>query len=347
MGSCSRRSNSVGGRELWISDGTRDGTRRLVDIRPGPKGSKPESLTVAGTLVYFTADDGIHGRELWATDGTSAGTRLVKDLTRGANLTGPRELTALGSRLYVVARTGLWKVDAGATRVRPVLDKKGHAIRRPGSLVVSGAYLFFVADNSSGDRSLWRTTGTNTSTRALLDHVTPQNLAGVDGRLFFSLPGAPGVLSQLWKSDGTRPGTTFVKDVWTVTEMTAVGSFVFFAATNPDGWEELYVSNGTSDGTRWNFSHQTFGDPGLDNMVDFNGVAYYSWHNYLWNAECRATSCATGGANWQPVVPYADDGGTTSWSVRNLAVVGDTLFYSGWDAHAPVDHGQELWAYVP
>jgi hypothetical protein len=127
--------------------------------------------------------------------------------------------------------------------------------------------------------------------------------------------------------------------------MTAVDGLVFFASTNPDGWEALYVSDGTAEHTTWNYSHKTFGDQGVDNMVDFNGVAYYTFHHYLAYLQCGST-CADG-YNWQPVVPYQEDGGTTSWSVRELTVVGGTLFYSGWDDHAPDDHGQELWAYIP
>ena len=335
----------VAGRELWISNGTRDGTKLLLDIRPGPKSSKPADFTVVGALVYFTADDGPHGRELWRTDGTAAGTLLVRDLTPGTNRTGPTELTALGTRLFLVARTGLWRTDEGTATIRPVFDNKGHSVRRPHSLVATDSYLYFAARNGSGDESLWRTTGTNSSTRSLLDHVVPQNLTAAQNTLFFSTPGAPGELSHLWTSNGSRAGTVLVEDVWTVTEMTAVGPRVFFAATNPDGWEEMYVSDGTPYGTRWNYSHNTFGDPGLKNMVDFNGVAYFTFHNYLAYIDC-SDGCA-GGYSWQPVVPYEDDGGDTSWSVRNLVVVGGTLFYSGWDAHAPIDHGQELWAYVP
>jgi len=338
-------SDAAAGRELWISNGTRDGTARLVDIRPGSKSSKPADFTVVGAHVYFTADDGPHGRELWRTDGTVAGTTLVKDLTAGPNRTGPRELTALGTRLFLVARTGLWKADEAAAGIRPVLDSKGHSVRRPHGLVASDTYVYFAARNSSGDDSLWRTTGTNSSTRPLLDHVVPQNLTAAQDTLFFSTPGAPGELSHLWATNGTRAGTVLVEDVWTVTEMTAVGARVFFAATNPDGWEEMYVSDGTPYGTRWNYSHNTFGDPGLKNMVDFNGVAYFTFHNYLAYIDC-SDGCA-GGFSWQPVVPYEYDGADTSYSVRNLTVVGSTLFYSGWDAHSPVDHGQELWAYVP
>lgn len=50
--------------ELWRTDGTKAGTKLVLDINPA-EGSEPRNLiNVAGTL-YFTADDGTHARELW------------------------------------------------------------------------------------------------------------------------------------------------------------------------------------------------------------------------------------------------------------------------------------------
>ncbi|MEI6427282.1 MAG: hypothetical protein WCO45_02675, partial [Pseudanabaena sp. ELA607] len=43
----------------------------------GDKASNPANLTVIGTTMYFTADDGVNGVELWKTDGTASGTALV------------------------------------------------------------------------------------------------------------------------------------------------------------------------------------------------------------------------------------------------------------------------------
>ncbi len=67
----------AGGEELWCSDGTAAGTRRVVDLRPGPDSSSPCSLVVAGDRVLFLATDGAGVRGLWQTDGTAAGTRAV------------------------------------------------------------------------------------------------------------------------------------------------------------------------------------------------------------------------------------------------------------------------------
>src|SRR5262249_55077943 len=71
--------DGVNGQELWKSDGTAAGTVPLKDIFTGknsgglPNSSSPNNLTVVGSVVFFTADNGVNGQELWKTDGTTAG----------------------------------------------------------------------------------------------------------------------------------------------------------------------------------------------------------------------------------------------------------------------------------
>ncbi|UZR97363.1 MBG domain-containing protein [Chondrinema litorale] len=53
------------GNELWVTDGTEEGTQLFADIIPGETGSNPEHLISNGEVLFFIADDGEHGRELW------------------------------------------------------------------------------------------------------------------------------------------------------------------------------------------------------------------------------------------------------------------------------------------
>jgi ELWxxDGT repeat protein len=54
------------GAELWRSDGTAEGTQLIEDLAPGPASSAPGRMTLAGTSLFFTADQRATGRELWA-----------------------------------------------------------------------------------------------------------------------------------------------------------------------------------------------------------------------------------------------------------------------------------------
>jgi len=67
------------GEELWITNGTEEGTRRVKDIYPGAGNSIPMHFTELGELTYFTATHPDYGREIWQTDGTPNGTKLVID----------------------------------------------------------------------------------------------------------------------------------------------------------------------------------------------------------------------------------------------------------------------------
>src|SRR5262245_30345972 len=63
----------------------------------------PQELTVVGTKIFFTADDGVHGRELWISDGTNVGTTLVRDINPGPTDGRVTELTALGNQVFFIA----------------------------------------------------------------------------------------------------------------------------------------------------------------------------------------------------------------------------------------------------
>jgi len=56
------------GWELWLTDGSEDGTFMLHDVVPGEGSSDARPLMWFGTNLYFTADDGVHGRALWVSD---------------------------------------------------------------------------------------------------------------------------------------------------------------------------------------------------------------------------------------------------------------------------------------
>jgi ELWxxDGT repeat protein len=54
------------GYELWISDGTPEGTRRVSDINAGANSSWPERTFLFNRTVLFSAYEPSNHRELWA-----------------------------------------------------------------------------------------------------------------------------------------------------------------------------------------------------------------------------------------------------------------------------------------
>lgn len=149
------------GEELWVSDGTVSGTRRLVDIHPGAGDASPGSLTVMNHRLFFAADDGVRGRELWVSDGTAGGTRLFKELEPGAAGASPLELASIQDTLFFSAETSgrgreVWLSDGttGGTRalgeIAPVAMGSS-----PTGFIRSGWDVFFTADDGAHGREPW------------------------------------------------------------------------------------------------------------------------------------------------------------------------------------------------
>src|SRR5204862_4380627 len=98
--------------ELWSTDGTVGGTRRVKTLSDvsfiginDSNGAFNESI-VAGKTLYFTATDTAHGKEFWKTDGTADGTHLVKDVFHGTVSSNPTSITAgANGAIYFFAET--------------------------------------------------------------------------------------------------------------------------------------------------------------------------------------------------------------------------------------------------
>lgn len=126
---------------LATTDGTLTRTQSLRSFRS----IWPAQTIAVGSVVYFTADDGIHGIELWRTDGTAEGTVMVQDIAPGTASSRPAEL--------VVARNNLFFSADDSTNGRelwtlPLDDTAGNAGATPaqadggGGGAISGVALF-------------------------------------------------------------------------------------------------------------------------------------------------------------------------------------------------------------
>jgi ELWxxDGT repeat protein len=194
---------------------------RVKDISVGQVGSEPERLTVVGSTLYFTADDGVTGRELWKTDGTEAGTVRVKDIRAGEYGADPRYLATFGSTLYFEADDGVagrvpWKTDGSAGGTVPVEDPwvKVIASNAANFRAVGSMFYYTVED------TFWKTDGSEQGTvlvqafaKEFPWSTTLSNLTAVGSTLYFTayttsaFRDPVGPVSELWKSDGTPDGT--------------------------------------------------------------------------------------------------------------------------------------------
>ncbi|QDV46619.1 hypothetical protein Enr13x_65280 [Stieleria neptunia] len=268
------------GLELWLSDGTEEGTMQVLDSLPGndlygaPLDGAPVLFGELGGSLLFTTTDLARDRELWITDGDPLNTETLVNLNPSTDDANVRDLVQFGTDIYFVADDGLngeaiWKADTVAGTVELFEDISPSSTDRISTLTVYSALTEQVVfyNNSLGTEGGVYLTDPNGPTRQLSDRrPVPLDEDGTvfvisNGLIYFVADdGVNG--NELWKSDGSGPAEM----VWDLIpgsagsnpmELTALDSYLYFSAdtsaeTLTDGVDrkdigrELFRTDGTS-----------------------------------------------------------------------------------------------------
>ena len=351
--------NGRSGEELWVSDGTKGGTKLLVDIYPGvntyssenggddsdspyiiPNVSYPQDFAKFNDRLYFSADDGENGRELWVSDGTAKGTQLLADINDGENDLGiayssyPQDFAEFNDKLYFSADDGengdeVWVSDGTTEGTKLLLDIN------PGSddSVYNNSY--------SANRS------------------SPGNFIEFDNKLYFTADdGENG--DELWVSDGTTEGTKLLLDINSEVVSQyydfAFGSYadnfiefndkLYFSADDGKNGDELWVSDGTTEGTKLlldiypgDSEYASF-NSSPDNFIEFNNKLYFSANDGENGRELWVSDGTTEGTQMLLDIYQGSDYGYVNSSFPSGFVEFEgKLYFSADDS----DSGRELW----
>jgi ELWxxDGT repeat protein len=246
--------DGLSGSDPWITDGTSAGTLKLADLQPGPLSGGPTQNVALGAANLLGSGFG-----LWATDGTLAGTAqlLPGTLTGAANLTN---IPALGVVLFAGKDSSgdseLWTTDGTPGGTSRVLDIRPGLSSDPASFTPLGSIVLFTATDGTDALQLWRTGGTAATTVPLTGGPVndPLELTVLGSKALFGC-NRQGMGQELCATDGTGPGTVFLKDILPGTgsgfpqRLVPLGSVVVFHATDDTHGRELWVSDGTPAGT--------------------------------------------------------------------------------------------------
>ncbi|HEX9941514.1 MAG TPA: ELWxxDGT repeat protein, partial [Thermoanaerobaculia bacterium] len=350
------------GQELWVTDGTRKGTRQLTTLRaPNAFFSGDHDLQLTGPALgaklVFRADDGRHGVEPWITDGTAKGTRLLKDVCPGLCAGDGEPLLAVGNRLLLRGKDGrgeeLWSTDGTDKGTAIVADLcPGGCDAAPRPIGLLGASAIFAATNGPQGQQLWSTDDTAGGTRQLTDLEGAQLEAaaldsggGVVGNLLFFAGSVAAFGVEPWRTDGTAAGTFLVRDISIGDNggsfpgpFQAAGNAVFFVATDGLDGYALWRSDGTEAGTLAVDGHVPTGDndrrPYWFNAASLAGSLYFQsiWGGGPYGALWRSDGTAAGTA---PLAP----GGFWMPALKTIAATSTLVFFQGYDAV----HGHGLW----
>jgi ELWxxDGT repeat protein len=294
--------DGIHGRELWVTDGIKNGTQLVKDIFPGISefdyfnSSNPDNFTLFKNKLYFTADDSVNGTGIWVTDGTKNGTQLVADIV-GDEPYGPdpTNFVICNDKIYFIARdringVELWVTDGTTNGTQLVKDifpgiyedyfGKFPNGSFPENLTVLNNKLYFTANDGVNGRELWVTDGTEKGTQLLKDIIPGSEgslnfydsgfLTVFDDKLYFTTDDSVNN-TELWVSDGTENGTQFVDDINPGSphsyagELTVVGKELFLFVGNSTTGQELFklsIDNST----------KITGTKGADNLKGTKGA---------------------------------------------------------------------------
>ena len=266
-------------------------------------GSTPGSLTVAGNLLYFSANDRTNGNELWRSNGTEAGTVMVKDInTAWKASSGPQKFLYMGNGLaFFSADDGshgreLWMTNgtgAGTVLVEDIFQyglgcNPDHLTKFVTGTQPYDMILAFSADNGLDGRELYGASyGFGAGMIKDINHTigmpldsNPEYLTVVDDTLLF-VATASGTGRELWKSNGAEAGTMLVRDIHSTGSsspefLTNVKGDIYFSADNGSHGRELWRSDGTFAGTVMVSNINPFGDSSPQDLININNTLFFS-----------------------------------------------------------------------
>ena len=313
----------------------------------------------ASSRVVFVNDDERHGSELWGSDGTPEGTGLLADIDpeRGETedglflgMPGSEPVALHGQMLFCSGpKTGtryLWRAAADGDAIRLRDEARSWLPSSFSHLTKWRNELLMKSDDAFASAAVFRSDGTGQGTHPLMSddpftHTAPtfRDFAVAGDRLFLSAGTLQGDRLFLIPTRSDTPALIHgfgTQSYYDLSRTATVGSRLFFAAETQGYGRELWVSDGTSLGTKLVKDIE----PG-PRGADFYEPVVLGSHVYF-----RASTSAHGSELWRSdgtaqgtqlvhdCSPGASDGNPS-----HLTVVGSRLFFVAQD---PV-HGQELW----
>lgn len=261
------------GTELWVTDGTEDGTDIVQDLEPGAGSSTPAGLTAAGVLLLFSAETSANGREPWRSNGTTI--TLIKEIAPGSFssmfiTSDTKQFIVLDGGLGVVFAAGAASPESdlyfapsfNPLDIQPVSGTSGTF---PNNLTKFGPSSVLYAANFTGaGRELIKFAFPGTVTLVEDINLTsagagssnPRNITVLGSKALFSATDGVGVdtNSDLFVTDGIGSGTFELLDINSIgsspiREIVAGASEWLISMETSATGAEIFKSNGTIAGT--------------------------------------------------------------------------------------------------
>jgi ELWxxDGT repeat protein len=258
-------------RFVWVTDGTTDGTRRVLASSPGSSMVVEPTFATRGAL--FVQND----QRLWRWDGQSSRFLNVSPWTGAtASLDFSVPVFPLkGGAIYSVrssSRRTVYFSDGTQENTRLIFSVAS-SLYSTFPLVVTEQAVYFEVDHS-----LYKTDGTPGGTVKLGTFTTPPGGARASQNCVYFFAD-----SALWRTDGTVAGTVLIKSF-------PGGSFASGGVTNGDTYffgrtsdSSVWRTDGTPDGTQQLATLSVFGTQ--TKFVMLEDVLYVSTQSSLYRID--------------------------------------------------------------
>jgi len=270
--------DGVHGQELWVSDGSNQGTRLVKDISPTGS-ANPYKLTAAAGQLFFVVSAG-NSEQLWVTNGTEAGTTMVYSLSRpAADEPAIVDLAPVASGVIVMGYTTEFGIEpwfsngsnAGTALIRDINPGAAGSEIKVSTccsyyfateFTPMGSSLAFMAKTGNAGNQIWLSDGTTQNTRQISTFEQNNELVTELERLnndqiiaavqqpdmvqIVKIELATGKHSQLTSHGRFHVGTRLIVSAY---DLTNVAGKVYYSVSNSDQRTNLWqieAKTGTS-----------------------------------------------------------------------------------------------------
>lgn len=334
------------GEELYVSDGTKSGTKLLNDINPGPDWSYPFDFLAKKDAAYFRAYS-LTGPALFKTDGTSAGLQKIIDISSTSDLSN-YAVADNGIVFYVLFsyNTGnyeLWRSDGSASGTYLLSQN----LYYNNSLVTAGNTAFFVAGDNDHGYELWKSDGSVRGTKMVTDIFpgvngsTPYSLFAFKNDVYFGATDNLNYSLSFWKSNGNVaiklkdvfPDFSFNGYYYAGSNPYCVsGNELYFSAFDQNFDNELYKTKGAPGNTKLIKDINPFYSSSPTNLTDVNGELFFIADDGINGNELWSSNGTTEGTKLlKDITP-----GATSGFLDNLCSVGDKLYFLNYTGNTSI-----------
>lgn len=178
--------DTTGNEELWMSDGTQQGTQIVKDLNPSGSSQMGNMMRLGDKLVFVASDNNNWDFDLFASDGTPNGTTKIADINQNWNeVLANQRAAVFGNTILFCTNTDLMSTDGTLAGTQSLLTLTSYNPSQ-GYCELNG-YAYFVLTNYQGKPQLWRTDGTTQGTAIALDiSASPNNIISVEKLLAYN-----------------------------------------------------------------------------------------------------------------------------------------------------------------